>query len=67
MRNTFDKYVHPSIITDILNNPEKLKLDGICEIQTVLISEGVLPEDLILILNDYLGAMTEELHKDKTF
>jgi class 3 adenylate cyclase len=70
MRNTFDKYVHPSIVTDILNNPEKLKLGGSREIQTVLFSdvanfttfsEGMPPEDLILLLNDYLGAMTEEI------
>jgi class 3 adenylate cyclase len=70
MRNTFDKYVHPSIVTDILNNPEKLKLGGSREIQTVLFSdianfttfsEGMPPEDLIRLLNDYLGAMTEEL------
>jgi class 3 adenylate cyclase len=70
MRNTFDKYVHPSIVTDILNNPEKLKLGGSREIQTVLFSdvanfttfsEGMPPEDLILLLNDYLGAMTNEV------
>ncbi len=70
MRNTFDKYVHPSIVTDILNNPEKLKLGGSREIQTVLFSdianfttfsEGMPPEELILLLNDYLGAMTDEI------
>ena len=70
IRNTLNKYVNPSIAAEILENPDKLKLGGSRERQTVLFSdiagfttfsEGMPPEKLILLLNDYLGAMTNEV------
>jgi class 3 adenylate cyclase len=74
IRNTFNKYVNPSIVSEILANPEKLKLGGSLEKQTILFSdidkfttfsEFMSPEKLVLLLNDYLGAMTDEIIKNQ--
>lgn len=70
IQETFGKYVHPSIVADILSNPEKIQPGGKRNYQTVLFcdvanftsfSETMAPEDLIKLLNEYLGAMTDEI------
>jgi len=70
IRSLFGKYVHPSIVKDIMGNPEHLKMGGTRKMQTMLfsdiegftsISESMDAEQLVGFLNDYLGAMTEEL------
>lgn len=70
IQETFGKYVHPSIVADILSNPDKIQPGGKRNYQTVLFcdvanftsfSETMAPEDLIKLLNEYLGAMTEEI------
>ncbi|MEE8352141.1 MAG: adenylate/guanylate cyclase domain-containing protein [Rhodospirillales bacterium] len=70
IRNLFGKYVHPTIIGDLMNNPDELSLGGHRRLQTLLfsdiagftsISENMNAEELVAFLNDYLGAMTEEL------
>ena len=70
IQETFGKYVHPSIVAEILSNPEKIQPGGKRNYQSVLFcdvanftsfSEAMAPEALIKLLNEYLGAMTEEI------
>ena len=70
IRNLFGKYVHPSIISDFIENPDALQLGGQRRVQTLMfsdvagfttISENMDAEHLVGFLNQYLGAMTEEL------
>ncbi|MBC8338048.1 MAG: adenylate/guanylate cyclase domain-containing protein [Alphaproteobacteria bacterium] len=70
IRNLFGKYVHPSIVSDIMENPENLQQGGTRRVQTLLfsdiagfttISEGMDAEELVGFLNEYLGAMADEL------
>jgi class 3 adenylate cyclase len=74
IQETFGKYVHPSIVADILSNPEKIQPGGTRSYQTVLFcdvanftsfSETMAPESLIKLLNEYLGAMTEEISNNQ--
>jgi len=70
IRNLFGKYVHPSIVQDIVENPDNLEMGGMRKEQTLLftdiegftsISEAMDAEQLVGYLNDYLGVMTDEL------
>ncbi|MDA1090031.1 MAG: HAMP domain-containing protein [Proteobacteria bacterium] len=70
IRNLFGKYVHPSIVGDLLENPDNLKQGGTQRVQTLLfsdiagfttISEGMDAESLVAFLNEYLRAMADEL------
>lgn len=72
IRSTFNKYVDPAIVSELLSRPDKLRLGGERKEQTVLFSDIVgftnfsekLPaEQLIAILNDYLSAMTTEISR----
>ncbi len=64
----FSTYVHPSVVDELIAHPEKLKLGGERKELTVLfsdiegfttISEGMPPEELVGLLNEYLSKMTE--------
>jgi adenylate cyclase len=68
IKNTFQFYVTPSVVNEMLKNPEKLKLGGNRKELTVLfsdirefttISEGLDPEGLVHLLNEYLTKMTD--------
>ncbi len=70
IRESFGKYLNPKIVSEIIENPDKLKLGGTRQVQTVLFSdianftsfsETMSPDELVQLLNKYLGAMTEEL------
>lgn len=70
IRSTFNKYVDPAIVSELLSQPDKLKLGGERKEQTVLFSdiagftnfsEKLPAEALIKILNAYLSAMTLEI------
>lgn len=70
IRSTFNKYVDPQIVHELLSQPDKLKLGGERKIQSVLFSdiagftrfsEKLPAEKLIKVLNDYLTAMTDEI------
>ncbi|MBN2040420.1 MAG: adenylate/guanylate cyclase domain-containing protein [Spirochaetes bacterium] len=67
IRQTFSKLVAKSIVDELLQDPEKLKLGGDKKILTVLfsdirgfttLSEKMTPEGLVEHLNEYLEAMT---------
>ncbi len=72
IRQTFSKFVSKSVVDELLQDPEKLKLGGEKKILTVLfsdirgftsISEKLSPEALVEHLNEYLEAMTELVFK----
>ncbi|MDP6842467.1 MAG: adenylate/guanylate cyclase domain-containing protein [Rhodospirillales bacterium] len=70
IRSLFGKYVHPSIVSDIMENPENLERGGTRKVQTLLfsdiagfttISEGMDAEALVSFLNEYMGAMADQI------
>lgn len=70
IRSTFNKYVDPAIVSELLSQPDKLRLGGERKEQTVLFSdiagfthfsEKLPAEALIKTLNAYLSAMTLEI------
>jgi adenylate cyclase len=68
IKSMFSTYVNPSVVDELISHPEKLVLGGRREELTVLfsdiegfttISQDMLPEELVAILNEYLSAMSE--------
>lgn len=74
IKGTFSRYLAPSIINDLLKNPEKLRLGGEKKNITVFfsdvrdfttISEKLTPEQLSQALNMYMTMMTDTLFEHK--
>jgi adenylate cyclase len=74
IKGTFSRYLAPSIVNDLLKNPEKLKLGGEKKNITVFfsdvrdftsISEKLTPEQLTTCLNIYMTMMTDTLFENK--
>lgn len=72
IRGAFSYYVSSSVVNEMLKNPEKLKLGGDKRDLSVLfsdirgfttISEGLTPEALVHLLNEYLTVMTDIVFK----
>ncbi|MBW2091790.1 MAG: adenylate/guanylate cyclase domain-containing protein [Deltaproteobacteria bacterium] len=72
IKGAFQTYLHPSVVNEVLKNPDMLKLGGQKKILTVLfsdikgfttISENMDPEALVQLLNEYLSAMTDLVFK----
>ncbi len=70
IKGTFSRYLAPSIVNDLLKNPQKLKLGGEKKVITVFfsdvrdfttISEKLTPEQLSHALNLYMTMMTDTL------
>jgi len=68
LKKAFSSYVSPELVGEIIKDPDKLKLGGEKRLITVLfsdirgfttISERLAPENLVLLLNQYLGPMTD--------
>ncbi|MBI2486401.1 MAG: adenylate/guanylate cyclase domain-containing protein [Deltaproteobacteria bacterium] len=68
LRRAFSSYVSPELVTEILQDPDKLKLGGETKNITVLfsdirgfttLSEIITPVTLVSILNSYLSPMTQ--------
>jgi adenylate cyclase len=68
LRQSFQYYLSPEVVEEVIANPEKLKLGGAKKEMTVLfsdirgfttLSEKVEPEKLVSLLNEYFTAMTE--------
>jgi adenylate cyclase len=73
LKGTFEKYVSPAVVHEILSHPEKIKLGGRKENMTVLFSdvrdfttlaEKLDPEVLSDFLNRYLTPMTRIIFKN---
>lgn len=72
IKKTFGQYVSPHVMEEILSDPAKLALGGSRKTLTVLfsdirgfttMSEGLKPEEVVAILNEYLSAMTTVVFK----
>lgn len=68
IKTMFSTYVNPSVVDELILHPEKLALGGERRELTVMfsdiegfttISEGMAPEVLVGLLNEYLNKMTE--------
>lgn len=68
IRGAFKMYVAPDVMRDLERNPEKLKLGGESRELSVMftdirrftsISEGLSPEELISLMNEFLTEMTD--------
>jgi len=72
IKGAFTYYVSSSVVNEMLKHPEKLKLGGDRKDLSVLfsdirgfttIAEGLTPEDLVHLLNEYLTIMTDIVFK----
>ncbi len=72
IRGAFSRYVSSSVVNEMLKDPDKLKLGGDKKEISVLfsdirsftsISEGMTPEGLVQLLNEYLTVMTDIVFK----
>ncbi len=73
IKSMFSTYVNPTVVEELILNPEKLTLGGERRELSVLfsdiegfttISEGMPPEQLVGLLNEYLSAMTAIILKN---
>lgn len=72
MKDMFQQYVSPSVVDELIKNPDKLKLGGEKREMTVFFSdvrsfttysENHTPEQVVEVLNEYLDAMTHVIFK----
>jgi len=76
VRRIFERYVHPSVVQQLIKDPMALNLGGETkEISVVFadirgytrLSERMAPEEMMNLLNSYLGIMVEEIwHEEGT-
>ncbi|MCP3953203.1 MAG: adenylate/guanylate cyclase domain-containing protein [Desulfobacterales bacterium] len=68
IKGAFRQYLSPAVIDQLISNPERLKLGGERKTLSIFfsdlqgftsISEGLDPEELTALLNEYLTAMTD--------
>ncbi len=68
LRKAFQQYVSPSLINEIVSNPERLSLGGEKKKLTIVfsdivgftsVSERINPDSLVELLNEYLTILTE--------
>ena len=68
VRTAFGHYISPDFMKELTSNPDKLKLGGEIRDLTVMftdirsfttISEGLTPEELIALMNDFLTPMSD--------
>jgi adenylate cyclase len=67
IKSMFSTYVSPSVVDELVANPQKLALGGKREELTVLfsdiegfttMSQGMQPEEIVTLLNEYLSGMS---------
>jgi len=68
IKSAFKQYLSPVFIEELITDPERLKLGGERRVLSIFfsdlqgfttISQGLTPEELTALLNDYLTAMTD--------
>lgn len=73
IKSAFRQYLSPAVIEQLIQNPERLKLGGERKVLSIFfsdlegftsISEGLDPEELTTLLNDYLSAMTDIIQEE---
>lgn len=74
VKNLFQYYLHPSVVNELLANPESVKLGGVKKNLTMFfsdiagfttISEQMGPEELVGLINDYLTDMSNIIIKNE--
>ncbi len=72
IRNAFGRYLTDEVVEELLATPQGLALGGASRMATILmsdlrgfsaLSERLTPPQVISLLNHYLGAMTEIIHR----
>jgi adenylate cyclase len=73
IKNAFKQYLSPAVIEELIQHPERLKLGGERRELSIFfsdlegftsISEGLEPEALTALLNEYLTAMTDIIQEE---
>jgi adenylate cyclase len=73
IKNAFKQYLSPAVIEELIRHPERLSLGGERRTLSIFfsdlegftsISEGLEPEALTTLLNEYLTAMTDIIHAE---
>ena len=73
IKNAFKQYLSPAVIEELIRYPERLKLGGERRVISIFfsdlegftgISEGLEPEALTALLNEYLSAMTDIIYEE---
>jgi adenylate cyclase len=73
IKNAFKHFLSPDVIEQIIADPDRLTLGGERKVLTIFfsdlqgftaISEGMDPESLTALLNDYLSEMTDIIHAE---
>jgi adenylate cyclase len=73
IKNAFKQYLSPTVIEQLIQNPERLKLGGERRVLSIFfsdlqgfttISEGLEPEQLTELLNEYLTGMTDIIYEE---
>lgn len=73
IKSAFKQYLSPHVIEQLIQHPERLKLGGERRTLSIFfsdlegftsISEGLAPEELTALLNDYLSAMTDIIQEE---
>lgn len=74
IKSAFSRYVQKELVSELMSSPEKLRLGGEKKKLTIMfsdlagftsISEAMTPEELVELLNAYLGAMTNIIFEHK--
>ncbi|MDX9821814.1 MAG: adenylate/guanylate cyclase domain-containing protein, partial [Syntrophales bacterium] len=73
IKNAFKQYLSPAVIEELIRHPERLTLGGQRRVLSIFfsdlegftgISEGLEPEELTALLNEYLSAMTDIIYEE---
>ncbi len=73
IKNAFSQYLSPAVIENLINEPDRLTLGGERRELSIFfsdlegftsLSEGLSPEDLTALLNEYLSAMTDIIQEE---
>lgn len=74
IKGMFSQYLNPTVVNELIQDPNKLRLGGEKKLLTVFFSdiasftsfsEKLPPEELVLLMNEYLSSMTEIILKNE--
>lgn len=74
VRDMFGKYIDPRIVKDLINQPQLKTSKGERQVMTILfcdmrgftdLSEGLIPDTLVNLLNRYFTLMSEAVHENE--
>ncbi|HEY7125602.1 MAG TPA: adenylate/guanylate cyclase domain-containing protein [Ktedonobacterales bacterium] len=74
IKDIFQRYVHPSVVEELMSNPKAVELGGQTKEVSILfadirgytaLSDGRRSEEVVELLNAYLDILTEEIWKEQ--